>query len=148
MVELRVLVRGDCLAPAGPPHRVPGAYLAWRAPQQELEAAQVVVGPGAAGLWVERSSPVGGLFVAALPPTRLVWPEAGVPGVPLTKGVAALARTSWRPPAVLEDGQGGVLTRWRGQARQVHRLPPTQGLQDSIKALREGRSGEEAAAGG
>lgn len=101
-------MRGDCLALAGPPHRVPGAYLVWRAPQQELEAAQVVmVGPGAAGLWAERSSPVWGLLAAALPPTRLVWPEAGVPGVPLTKGVAASARTSWRPPAVLEDGQGG-----------------------------------------
>lgn len=142
-------MRGDCLALAGPPHRVPGAYLAWRAPQQELETAQAVtVGPGAAGLGVERSSPVGGLLVAALPPTRLVWPDAGVPRDPLTEGVAASARTSWRPPAVLEEGQDGVLTRWRGQARQVHRLPPVQGLQDSIKALGEGRSGEEAAAGG
>lgn len=27
-VELRVSVGGDCLAPAGPSHRVPGAYLA------------------------------------------------------------------------------------------------------------------------
>lgn len=89
----------------------------------------------------------GGLTCGCLSPTRLVWPDAGVPGDPLTEGAAASARTSWRPPAVLEDGQGGVLTRWRGQARQVHRLPPAQGLQDSIKALGEGRSGEEATAG-
>lgn len=50
---------------------------------------------------------------------------------------------------VPEAGQGGrVLTRGRWQAGQVHRLPPAQGLQDGIEALRERRRGEEAAVGG
>lgn len=40
----------------------------------------VMVGLGAAGLGAERSSPMGGLLVAALSPTRLAWPEGGVPG--------------------------------------------------------------------
>lgn len=32
-------------------------------------------------------------------------------------------------------GMGQVLTRWRGQAGQVHQFPTAQGLQDRVKAL-------------
>lgn len=66
-VELRHYRRGDCFALASPPHRVPEAYLAQRAPWKGLEAAVVVMGgPEAAGLGAERSRPMRGFLV---PPT-------------------------------------------------------------------------------
>lgn len=54
---LRVSERRDCLALACLPHRVPRAYLAWRAPWWESEAVAVVmVGLGSAGLRAEIQS--------------------------------------------------------------------------------------------
>lgn len=68
------------------------------------------------GSWSRgRGQSSGGACLWPPSPFNLVWPEAGSPWGPPDQR-AASARVSWRPPAVLEDGQGGVLTRWRGQA--------------------------------
>lgn len=71
--RVKSLGKERLVALACPPHRVPRAYLAWRAPCWEPEAAVMArVALGAAGLKAERSSPVRGLLGDPLPHAGVV----------------------------------------------------------------------------
>lgn len=77
--SVKSLGRRDCLALACP-SRVPGAYLAWRAPRWEPEAEVVVmVGLWAAGLGAEQYGTMRNLLIAPSNP-RLMRPDQ-VPGL-------------------------------------------------------------------
>lgn len=103
----------------------------WTAPWWESEvAAAVMVSLGIAGLGAEKPSAMRGLLVAAPTPS---W--CGLNGSPSLTKSGGNIRKSVEASNSLGRWAGGVLTRWRGQAGQIHRLPAAQGLQDSIKAL-------------